>query len=150
MTQPVGHRTLMGWPVYTATFEAARPPTAAAIADAERRAKELEASLDWMEPSVTLSADGLRVRLTVTRHRPNLPSHTREVASVQPCTEHTCPRLAYGPSSHWTCAERRTNRHQPPWPAARRCEPRSRPEHSCRRWGSYDTGDCRINSIRRC
>jgi hypothetical protein len=72
MTQSVGHRTLMGWPVYTATFEAARPPTAAAIADAERRAKELEASLDWMEPSVTLSADGLRVRLTV--HAPSAES----------------------------------------------------------------------------
>ncbi|ETZ39885.1 hypothetical protein L843_0174 [Mycobacterium intracellulare MIN_061107_1834] len=62
----------MGWPVFTATFTAARPPAAVKVADHQRRAKELEANLDWMEPSVTFTREGVEVQLTV--HAPSAES----------------------------------------------------------------------------
>ena len=69
MTGSSRSRTVMGWFVYTITFEAAKPRAATSIPDADTRAQSIEDSLDWMEPSVRFTADGVHVRLTV--HAPS-------------------------------------------------------------------------------
>jgi hypothetical protein len=68
MTRPTA-RTVMGWPVYTASLEATRPATADRVIDPTTPAKMLTESLNWMEPALVLTADRIAVRLSV--HAPS-------------------------------------------------------------------------------
>jgi hypothetical protein len=68
MTRPTA-RAVLGWSVYTASLEATRPETADRVPDPTTQAKMLAESLNWMEPSLVLTADRIAVRLSV--HAPS-------------------------------------------------------------------------------
>lgn len=69
MTGQLAHCSVLGWPVYTARFEATRPPGADRLADSSGRAEYVARTLDWMDPRLEFTADGMTVQLSL--HAPS-------------------------------------------------------------------------------